>query len=101
MQAVRHSLCSQLDELAEELGSPAHLGAEAKLRGHPVLQLVEAPHDPLQVGRGHVVKLLRPDNVVDHFHLRSPRRQLRGIPKATLEVSPTAVWALALPGGCS
>ena len=47
-----YALCSDLDELLEELDSLAELPAEADLSDHPQLDLVEPAQEQVQVGRG-------------------------------------------------
>lgn len=66
---VQDSLGGQLDELPEQLGPWARQGAEAQLCGHPVLQLVEAAHEALQVGGGDITQVLGTQHVVDQLHL--------------------------------
>lgn len=68
-QPHRYSLGSQLDELPEQLGPQAWYRAETQLCGHPVLELVEAAHETLQVGGGDVPQMLGAQHIVDQLHL--------------------------------
>ena len=60
-----------LDELLEQRGSLHQVLAEAHLGRHPVLHLVEAPHEALQVGRGGAGELAAAEDVVDELHLKT------------------------------
>lgn len=59
-----------LDELLEESGPLGQVHAQTQLRHHPVLHLVEATDEALQVGRGGVGEFLPPENIVQQLSLR-------------------------------
>lgn len=61
--------CGDLDELLEQDGSFDQVFTEAELAHHPVLNLVEAPHKALQVGRYGARELLTAKNVMDKLCL--------------------------------
>lgn len=65
----RHSLGCQLDELPEQLSPGPRNGAETELGGHPVLQLIEAAHEALQVCGGDIPQVLGTQHVMDQLHL--------------------------------
>lgn len=65
----RHSLGRQLDELPEQLSPGPRNRAETELGGHPILQLIEAPHEALQVCGGDIPQVLGPQHVMDQLHL--------------------------------
>lgn len=65
----RHSLGCQLDELPEQLSPGPRNGAETELGGYPILQLVESPHEALQVCGGDIPQVLGPQHVMDQLHL--------------------------------
>lgn len=61
--------CSNLYELLEQDGSFHQVFTEAQLGHHPVLDLIEATHKPLQVSRDDTWKLMPAEYVVDELHL--------------------------------
>lgn len=61
--------CGDLDELLEQDGSFDQVFTEAELAHHPVLNLVEAAHKALQVGRYGARELLTAKNVMDKLCL--------------------------------
>lgn len=65
----RHSLGSQLDELPEQLSPGPRNRAETEFGGHPVLQLIEAAHETLQVCGGDIPQVLGTQHIMDQLHL--------------------------------
>lgn len=61
--------CSDLYELLEQNGSLHQVFAEAQLGHHPVLHLVEATHEPLQVSCDGAGEFVTAKHVVDELHL--------------------------------
>lgn len=61
--------CCDLYELLEQNGSFHQVFTEAQLCHHPVLHLIEAPHEALQVSRDGAGELVPAEHVVDELHL--------------------------------
>lgn len=69
--------CSDLDELLQQRGAFHQVSAQAQVGHHPVLHLVEAPHEALQVGRDGAGEFVTAEHVVDELHLRDKDDQSR------------------------
>lgn len=69
--------CSNLDELLEQNGSFHQVLAEAQLRHHPVLHLVEPSHKSLQVGCDGTREFMATKHVVDQLQLEEGRTKGR------------------------